>query len=170
MIRCPNCGQEEPEGTVFCSQCGTQLTGTDTLVTQTIHTNGMNIESLQPVPAVQRVAYPQLGSWMTLQLIESGRFIPLLEKDEFTLGRISEGQPIMPDIDLSPYRAYENGVSRLHAIIKRRNEKAFIMDLDSSNGVYVNGIKLTPNEEYPLKHGDIVSLGKLKIQVLLKNL
>lgn len=168
MIKCPNCGQEEPDGTVFCSQCGTQLTGSDSLVTQTIHTNGISVESFQSIPAA-REEYPQTGGWATLQLVSSGHLIPLLEKDEFTLGRVSEGQPIMPDIDLSPYRAYENGVSRLHALIKRQGNKVTIMDLDSSNGIYLNGKKITPNQEYPLSYGDVVSLGKLKFQILLKN-
>ncbi len=42
------------------------------------------------------------------------------------------------------------------------------MDLDSANGTYVNGKRLNPNVEHTLKNGDVVALGKLKIQVLLK--
>jgi pSer/pThr/pTyr-binding forkhead associated (FHA) protein len=41
------------------------------------------------------------------------------------------------------------------------------MDLGSSNGTYVGGIRLQPESEYPLFHGSVISLGKLKIQFLL---
>jgi pSer/pThr/pTyr-binding forkhead associated (FHA) protein len=44
-----------------------------------------------------------------------------------------------------------------------------IIDIGSSNGTYVNGKRLEGNVEYPLTHGDIIALGKLKIQVLLEN-
>ena len=45
-----------------------------------------------------------------------------------------------------------------------------VMDLGSSNGTYLNGRRLNPHTEESLKHGDVVALGKLKIQVLLRNI
>jgi pSer/pThr/pTyr-binding forkhead associated (FHA) protein len=92
----------------------------------------------------------------------------LNDRSEFTLGRISDGQPIMPDIDLSPYQAYANGVSRLHAVIKQAGHHVLVVDLGSVNGTYVNGKRLNPNVEQTVNNGDIISLGKLKMQVLLK--
>ena len=117
---------------------------------------------LSPPPAVM------VKNWVTLHLMDTGQVLPLAERNEFTIGRISEGQPIMPDIDLSPYQAYANGVSRLHAVIKREASHIFLMDLNSANGTYVNGKRLNPNVEHTLKNGDVVALGKLKIQILLK--
>jgi pSer/pThr/pTyr-binding forkhead associated (FHA) protein len=102
--------------------------------------------------------------------LDTGHVIPLAGKDQFTLGRISEGQPIMPDIDLSAYQAYAAGVSRLHAVIKRGTAQMVFMDLGSANGTFINGKRLSPNEEQTLNHGDVVALGKMKIQILLKNL
>jgi pSer/pThr/pTyr-binding forkhead associated (FHA) protein len=43
------------------------------------------------------------------------------------------------------------------------------MDLGSANGTYVNGKRMTANSELTLSHGDVISLGKLKIQILFKN-
>jgi pSer/pThr/pTyr-binding forkhead associated (FHA) protein len=57
----------------------------------------------------------------------------------------------------------------LHAIIKRGSNCMIFMDLGSANGSFINGKRLSPNEEITLKHGDIVALGKLKIQILLKS-
>ena len=101
-------------------------------------------------------------------MIESGQILPLADRTEFTLGRSAEGQPIVPDVDLSPYKAYANGVSRLHAVLKLILERFFIMDLGSSNGTYLNGSRLPPYVETPLAHGDVVFLGKLKMQVLIE--
>lgn len=47
-------------------------------------------------------------------------------------------------------------VSRQHAAINRYNNQFIIIDLKSSNGVYVNGAKV---DEYVLKVGDEVSIG-----------
>ena len=111
-----------------------------------------------------------INSWLSLHLMDSGKILPLATRNEFTMGRLSEGQPIMPDIDLTPYQAYASGVSCLHAVVKREGERVLIMDLGSSNGTYLNGRRLNPHTEELLKHGDVVALGKLKIQVLLRNL
>ena len=110
------------------------------------------------------------NSWISLHLMDSGKILPLASRNEFTLGRLSEGQPIMPDIDLTPYQAYASGVSRLHAVVKREDNRVAVMDLGSSNGTYVNGRRLNPHTEESLSHGDIVALGKLKIQILLRNI
>jgi len=170
MIVCPNCKHENMAGAMFCSECGAQLTGKDSLITQHISTSQILEETSTRTPVAPR-SYP-LGagdSWGSLHLLDTGQVLPLTGRNEFTLGRISEGQPIMPDIDLSPYQAYASGVSRLHAVVKRDNQRAIIMDLGSANGTYINGKRLTANVEQILNHGDIVALGKLKIQVLLRS-
>jgi pSer/pThr/pTyr-binding forkhead associated (FHA) protein len=102
--------------------------------------------------------------------MDSGKVLPLASRNEFTMGRLSEGQPIMPDIDLNPYQAYASGVSRLHAVVKRETNRVVIMDLGSSNGTYLNGRRLNPHSEEEIRHGDVVALGKLKIQILLRSI
>ena len=166
MIVCSNCNHTNMTGAVFCSECGSPLGTADTITTQNIR----KIHSRQsvpknPVPEVPIPASP--NNWVTLHLLDTGMVLPLQERSEFTLGRISEGQSIMPDIDLSPYKAYASGVSRLHAVIKHSARRVFLIDLGSANGTYVNGKRLSPNVEHSLNNGDVVALGKLKIQVLL---
>jgi hypothetical protein len=141
-----------------------QLTGIDPIVTQ-------NISEEQITQGLMRTsAFPKdFDAWAAIHLTDSGQILPLSDRKEFTLGRISESQPIMPDIDLTPYQAYACGVSRLHAVLRSEGEQVFVMDLGSSNGTYLNGVRLQPNTNQVLNHGDILSLGKLKIQVLLKN-
>jgi pSer/pThr/pTyr-binding forkhead associated (FHA) protein len=100
--------------------------------------------------------------------MESGQILSLPSQSDFTVGRSTEGQPILPDVDLTNFDAFSQGVSRLHAALRVANQKLFVIDLGSSNGTRVNGQKILPHIEYPLNHGDILALGKLKIQILFR--
>ena len=168
MIKCSNCQHENVSGTLFCAECGVQLDGIETLTTQSI-TQDQIAEDLKTRNAAMEPPSSPANSWISLHLMDSGKILPLASRTEFTMGRLSEGQPIMPDIDLTPYQAYASGVSRLHAVVKREADRTVVMDLGSSNGTYLNGRRLNPHTEEELKHGDVVALGKLKIQVLLRN-
>jgi hypothetical protein len=164
MIICPNCQHKEMSGAVYCSKCGAQLVDS-TIATHKIHTAETRLttekqtDHIQPPPT-------SLQSWISLHVIESGQILPLADRTEFTLGRSAEGQPIVPDVDLTPYNAYANGVSRLHAALKLVKNQIVIVDLGSSNGTYLNGIRLSPYVEVPVAHGDVVYLGKLRLQIL----
>ncbi|MBI2758879.1 MAG: FHA domain-containing protein [Chloroflexi bacterium] len=168
MIVCSNCKHTNIAGALFCSECGAQLNTADSLTTQSITTGQVKEAAGKRYVPPATSAVISAGDWVSLHLLDTGQMLPLAERNEFTLGRISEGQPIMPDIDFSPYQAYASGVSRLHAVIKRDANRVMLMDLGSSNGTYVNGKRLTPNSEHILNNGDVIALGKLKIQVLLK--
>jgi len=166
MISCPNCKNQEKDGALFCSECGAQLVATDGLQTHAIQKKEPTAPFQQPAPE----PLPKLtaaDAWATLYLVESGQVIPLTGRTEYTLGRGSDGQPVMPDVDLSPHKAYEHGVSRLHAVIKKQPARIIIMDLGSSNGTYLNGVRLMANIENPVVNGDMIALGKLKMQLLL---
>ena len=169
MIVCPQCKHQELPGTIFCSECGTQLVPVHHPVTMSI-----SPEQVWSTPDVQVTPpVPQRGRTgrLAIHMLDTGILVPLEGSHEFTFGRLSEGQPVIPDVDLSAYNAYENGVSRLHAVVKRdAGNHALVMDLGSSNGTYVNGRRINPHVEEPLNHGDIIALGKLKIQVLLRNI
>jgi len=166
MIICPNCQYQEINGAIYCSKCGEQLFD-EQLYTQQIQT----VETLREIDRnsvrIRTTPSLPLQSWISLHIIESGQILPLAERTEVTLGRSAEGQPIVPDVDLSSYNAYANGVSRLHAAIKLVNKRIVVVDLSSSNGTYLNGVRLSPYIETPVSHGDLIFLGKLKIQLLI---
>jgi hypothetical protein len=172
MILCPNCQHHEISGALFCSECGAQLVFTERLSTQAIFRTQSDV-----LPVGQKKAqnadlpHPPASSidaFVSLHVLDNGQILPLAGRTEFTLGRVAEGQPILPDVDLSPYEAYSQGVSRLHAALKILDKGVVIMDLGSSNGTRVNGQKITPNVDYPINHGDVFALGKLKIQMLIR--
>ena len=166
MITCPTCQHPEVEGALFCSECGAQLVSIQNLSTRNfqIDEEMPNVGSSKAINSVEFSSSDKIS----LQILDGGQFISLAERKEFTVGRVSDGQSVMPDIDLTPYSAYENGVSRLHAVIKKSNNNISLMDLGSSNGTYLNGTRLTPERDYALQHSNIISFGKLKIQFLIQ--
>jgi hypothetical protein len=169
MIVCANCKHNNMSGAMFCAECGAQLIGRNDLTTQHIATDRLNNIGRKTTDSLN-MAQPERTSgdaWVSLHLLDTGQVLPLSARNEFTMGRISEGQPVMPDIDLSPYQGYAAGVSRLHAVIKKMGAQIIFMDLGSANGTYINGKRLSSNVEHSLNHGDIVALGKLKMQVLV---
>jgi hypothetical protein len=169
MILCQNCLHKEILGAMFCSECGAQLIYAKGVPTSVVRMTTSKLWAKQletksaPVPVVNT------DNLISLSIISSGDCLPLSGNSEVTLGRISEGQPARPDIDLTPYKAYEGGVSRMHASIRVVDDLVMVTDLGSANGTRVNGMQITPHIPCPLKHGDIVTLGKFKIQLLLRN-
>jgi hypothetical protein len=173
MILCPNCLHKEMIGALFCSECGTQLIYEKGSTTEIFQQPSFVKEDVQEKAGSAKIPPPPPGSSpdssVSLNIISTGDILPVVGLPEVTLGRVSEGQPIIPDIDLSPYKAYESGVSRMHASLQLAEDQITVTDLGSANGTRINGMKITSQIPYPIKHGDILTLGKFKIQVLLRN-
>jgi len=156
MIQCRQCSHSNLTGAIFCVECGALLIGQITA--------DHPPESASGTTEVEQHA-STTGAWATLYVGGGSQAFELKQREEFTLGRRDKDPAKMPDIDLSPYDAYANGVSRMHAVIKRRQNELVLMDLDSANGTYINGRRLGSRQEAPLEDGDVIALGALKIQV-----
>lgn len=167
MITCPSCYNQELVGALFCSSCGAQLTYQSRSPTDTVQyeQDGSLADSSAETRAINHSGVE--AARVNLRLVQSGQNIPLESSADYTIGRISGTQPILPDIDLTPYHAYEGGVSRLHATIRVSEDSVTLSDLGSANGTMVNGQKLPPYEPHPLTNGDIILLGKFQIEFIL---
>lgn len=56
----------------------------------------------------------------------------------------------------------EQSISRMHAKFSRNGNNIYITDLNSTNGTFKNGMRLTPNTSEMIEPGDEIRLGKLK--------
>jgi len=170
MIKCSNCQNEEFPGSLFCSKCGAQIVQAQGAESTTaIYTSIPDAAMQMKPPSFPIPSSDNIDAAVALLVVDTQETIFLQSSEEFSLGRATAGQPIVPDIDLTPYNAYETGVSRLHASLNIKNKPITVQDLGSVNGTRVNGKKLSPHSKTSLKHGDILTLGKLKIQVLVKD-
>jgi pSer/pThr/pTyr-binding forkhead associated (FHA) protein len=170
MINCPHCKNQMFVGTLFCMECGAQLVFSDSEFQSAWDFESEPKQDLEAQSYTNAPVYTEAASnsKISLSILETGEVVHLVYREETTLGRVSDGQPIIPDLDLSPFSAYEAGVSRLHASIRQQEGQIIIVDLGSANGTRVNGIKIEPNVPHTLLHGDVLTLGKLKIQVLIR--
>ena len=69
MIECPNCQHNNLDGTVFCSECGTQLSELRSIVTQNIPADS---KPLPPIDRKQTAVYAkELDTWASLHLLDT---------------------------------------------------------------------------------------------------
>ncbi|MEK6255826.1 MAG: FHA domain-containing protein [Chloroflexota bacterium] len=165
---CPNCHHQELLGALFCSECGTKLVEQSGLSTEMIGGTDSKLVNKKTAPPTPTAPLPAIDAIASLHILLTGQILPLVGRDEYTIGRISEGQSILPDVDLTHYEAYAKGVSRLHATIKINSGRMTVTDLGSSNGTRVNSNKITPHKEHEVEHGDLITLGKFKLQALYR--
>jgi len=57
------------------------------------------------------------------------------------------------------FHVNDKSVSRKHAKISRTKDNIIILDLQSRNGTYVNGVSID-NNEFILKSGDRIAIGE----------
>lgn len=113
---------------------------------------------------------PVLG--LSLRVIQNDAIIGLRGGQAYILGRSSYHDESDPEeisdleIDLSPYQAYESGVSRRHAILQSEEGRITVIDLGSANGTRLNGRNIPANIPQLVEYGDILTLGKFKLEIL----
>ena len=150
---CTNCGHKNPEGSNYCSSCGTPLKeggGSDTTITfmpaeleaeleEEVHISPDELEGGRGVLIVKRG--PNAGSKY------------FLDTDVTDVGRHPDSAIFLDDIT----------VSRRHAEIRRGEGSFSLHDVGSLNGTYVNRERV---EEAPLHSGDEIQIGKFKLVFL----
>jgi pSer/pThr/pTyr-binding forkhead associated (FHA) protein len=82
------------------------------------------------------------GQFMTFPLVENN----------ISVGR-STGNTIVLDTST---------ISRYHLSLTHDGENVFVTDLDSANGTFVDGIRLTTGQRHPLYGGEEIQIGQLR--------
>jgi pSer/pThr/pTyr-binding forkhead associated (FHA) protein len=85
--------------------------------------------------------------------------------DRLVIGRQDFDTGVEVDIDLVPYGAVEKGVSRRHACLYRTPRTMSLIDLNSSNGTYLNGTRLVPHQPRLLRDGDAICFGNMRFHI-----
>ncbi len=113
----------------------------DKISMSTVH---LTRKSLSVEISIERKAFLEILG------LEGGPAGFALNKNEITLGRKSDC-----DVQLNL-----DGISRVHARIFFRDEDYYVEDLGSTNGTYVNGIKVI---RCVLRNNDRIEIGSAKI-------
>lgn len=98
-----------------------------------------------------------------LFIATSGVALPIPAGDQVTIGRADPSRSLGPDLNLDPYGAGSAGVSRQHARLVRRAEGWYIEDLRSTNGTYLNEVRLLPRRPVRIRSGDLVRFAQMTL-------
>lgn len=110
------------------------------------------------------------GDEMLLRIEVTEAADPLLVdiREEAVIGRADTGSNYMPEIDFAPFGAYRLGLSRKHALLRRRADTLELVDLGSRNGTSVNGEPLHPDQPHVIHAGDEVRFASLRVRFLFQ--
>lgn len=155
---CSQCGAANREGELICQSCGTLLTEQVTAVRRLPQTNGLATRSAT-LTSDYCVLTLQVGE-QVYELSTSGETSILLGRSDSALTPAN-----LSILDLAEAGAESLGVSRRHALIRGDRGTFFVMDLDSTNGTFLNGRRLQPRNQHLLVSGDVLRLGALEVRV-----
>jgi len=154
------------EGALVCEECGMSLWGG---MQNEIPTRELEEEANElSVKSGWGTATFQQRNQVILHVRDAVEPLTVTPGVELLIGRRDSATGVAPDLDLSPYGALEKGVSRIHAALRRGDEVLSIVDLDSSNGTFLNGQRLGSNQPRLLRDGDEIRLGKLVMHIYFK--
>jgi len=159
-VYCTGCGEPNPEGARFCSQCGTPLVRPGDRVadtTSTISIAGSDFDDAGEESRADSAAVAALPPGTALLAVRRGpnagsQF--LLDSDLTLVGRHPDSDIFLDDVT----------VSRRHAEFYRLGGTFTVRDVGSLNGTYVNRERI---EEAQLNEGDEVQVGKFRLVFLL---
>ncbi len=139
-LMCPACGADNPPGSKFCDDCGASL------------------EAALSAGVIDSAPVEGAGGFARL-VVQDYDVEFILDKDVITIGRQSPADGIFPDIDLTDVddEAY---ISRRHARILRKDDGFIFEDMGSSNGSFINNVRIAQGVQQFLNDGDVVRLGK----------
>ena len=156
---CPTCGTRYRPGELVCPHCGFILDSGGR--TRQINVADIRLEQKKQMPGEVFVQAEK-----PITCIFDDRSLLVNVGKSVVFGRRSGiAGDTEPDVDLNPFGAAEKGVSRQHIKIQYKSPLFYVTDLGSSNGTWLNGRRLVPNSGRPLRHGDELRLGQLKMSV-----
>ncbi|MCL2131160.1 MAG: FHA domain-containing protein [Lentimicrobiaceae bacterium] len=186
MTTCPFCNQEIENDSFFCDQCGkelmicpnghgikkgkfcTQCTTQTALVPAKDFTE--NVATPAPLQSATIIPSPKNDAPQPEKTIrpaaptQSPKFLvnaALNARLELKNGAII-GRRTGDYVNVFATQGYVSGT---HARLEQNGNDWQIVDLDSSNGTFLNGVKLNPNQPYVFKIGDTIAFYDVKFEV-----
>ncbi len=165
MIQCKECGATQLEGALFCSECGRFLMEDNLKATDVLPFSDYSHRPPPPPPEDYRLITVPEGKNITFVIPHSRHRRVMALTGQIRVGRDSSETGDFPELDLTVENGVELGVSRLHATIQWSNHGLVLIDLDSTNGTFLNNYRLPSKRPYPLRSGDEIRFGELLIHV-----
>lgn len=89
-----------------------------------------------------------------------------LKKDEYPSIYVKKDSAVIGCMKEScDYVLQERGISRLHAKIMKTSMGLILLDLNSTNGTFLNGEQMIPGQDYSLEKGDMIAFSQVEFVV-----
>lgn len=144
---CPSCGTENDINEALCDACSADISAVspiDTDAQETLSAPANHTDTEQVADSSGTV-------------IEGKRLLRFTASDGSGGFTVASGAVIGREAEGREYLAPHMTVSRKHAKLNFSGSW-FIEDLNSSNGTYINEIRIAPNEAHKIKSDDIIAL------------
>lgn len=157
LRRCPSCGRSYPAKAEFCGACGTTLTAE--LDRSKMHTQNLGQDS----PRNPFSSEDDKWASHDREGIYGFLYHPAFPEQRHYLfeGDITIGAGDKNDIVVD-----KPAVSWNHALLVCRNDRVLIQDSASTNGTYVNEVRVVRPRD--LRHGDLLRFGNIEFRMWLK--
>jgi pSer/pThr/pTyr-binding forkhead associated (FHA) protein len=170
MIKCPFCNTTYVANTVFCNECGNYLLEEDQRKTDPLE-NGEAGWTGETTNGVRKTATSQPDVKSVVVQLKIGnrhREVEVSLDKIINIGRVDPTTTIFPEIDLTDEGTPAKSVSRRHARILKQDNMVKLEDMGSVNGTFINGARLDPYMPEGLRDGDMLQLGKISIEVKIR--
>jgi hypothetical protein len=162
---CPVCKNKNAMTASVCSHCGALLEENLTnRVAATTNVDGQSNISAEDIGSfIDTALIPEGG----LGIYVAGSFKPyyLRPDSDLIIGRKLEATS-ESILDLSDFDAFNMGLSRRHAMLRRTESGYEVTDLFSTNGTWLNAERLIPNKPYQFASGSQLRIGRLRLFIM----
>lgn len=159
-MNCPDCGHDNRIGILICEECGADLYE---LLLERVPTR--QLANLQTREFTEGVVSPSSNP-LVAYFVGYDEPLAIQRRNGLVMGRgkVEEGV----DLDVSNYGGQDLGVSRRHARFDAQAAVPMVIDLNSTNGVFINQARIPANQAYVLHSADEIRLGQLVMRLYFK--
>lgn len=157
--QCMNCGEPYQAGELVCTSCGLMFSNKG-------KTEQLDTKRAAEPTRTRRVGELVADAHRSIIFKVASHALTIPVADVVIVGR-SNGESLdqQPDVDLTPFKAKELGISRQHLRLTRTRDLVRAADLGSLNGTYLNGFRLAPNQDRVLRDGDEMFMAQLRVTI-----
>ncbi|MBZ0294571.1 MAG: FHA domain-containing protein, partial [Anaerolineae bacterium] len=157
---CPKCQKVNASNALVCAYCGSTFAVERTKTVQI----GDAVAGQSRLEQIEQLSRDHKDALIFFMAHQQNPLVVNSPGRSVVIGRY-EPSDDMPTVDLEEFGGAQLGVSRRHAVIERGDDGFKLLDTNSKNGTWLNGIHLEPLVPHFLRSGDEVRLGQMSIHV-----
>ncbi len=166
---CPACKMKNEASATTCSFCGVpfEVTSAGPITTTTKMPTATLRSTVENDGAIDQYVREIPENGMAIYRANFMYPFAVRQDKDFIIGRKSEDAP-QGILDLAPLEGYIMGVSKQHVRIQGVGNGYQITDLGSTNGTWVNDVRLTANQPAVLPNAARVRIGRMELYFIYR--